>query len=56
VPLARILRISPRAQLAIDPSLYPQIQGGADTEFLFFLALTLGLTDGPPAASRRPSA
>jgi predicted glutamine amidotransferase len=36
--------------LAIDPSLYPQIQGGADTEFLFFLALTLGLTDDPPAA------
>jgi predicted glutamine amidotransferase len=36
--------------LAIDPSLYPHIQGGADTEFLFFLALTLGLTDDPPAA------
>jgi len=36
--------------LAIDPSLYPQIQGAADTEFLFFLALTLGLTDDPPAA------
>ena len=36
--------------LAIDPSLYPQIQGGADTEFLFFLALTLGLTEDPPAA------
>lgn len=36
--------------LAIDPSLYPQIQGGADTEFLFFLALTLGLSDDPPAA------
>jgi glutamine amidotransferase len=36
--------------LAIDPSLYPQIQGAADTEFLFFLALTLGLRDDPPAA------
>jgi glutamine amidotransferase len=36
--------------LAIDPSLYPQIQGQADTEFLFFLALTLGLKDDPPAA------
>jgi predicted glutamine amidotransferase len=36
--------------LAIDPSLYPQIQGQADTEYLFFLALTLGLTDDPPAA------
>jgi len=36
--------------LAIDPSLYPQIRGAADTEFLFFLALTLGLRDDPPAA------
>src|ERR1700760_300016 len=36
--------------LAIDPSLYPQIQGAADTEFLFFLALTLGLRDDPPTA------
>jgi predicted glutamine amidotransferase len=36
--------------LAIDPSLYPQIQGAADTEFLFFLALTLGLKDDPPTA------
>jgi predicted glutamine amidotransferase len=39
--------------LAIDPSLYPQIHGGADTEFLFYLALTLGLTDDPPAAVGR---
>ena len=36
--------------LAVDPSLYPQIQGQADTEILFFLALTLGLEDDPPAA------
>jgi glutamine amidotransferase len=36
--------------LAIDPSLYPQIQGAADTEFLFFLALTFGLRDDPPTA------
>ncbi len=36
--------------LAIDPSLYPQIQGTADTEFLFHLALTFGLMDDPPAA------
>ncbi len=36
--------------LAIDPSLYPLIQGTSDTEFLFHLALTLGLTDDPPAA------
>jgi predicted glutamine amidotransferase len=36
--------------LAVDPSLYPQIQGQADTEVLFYLALTLGLEDDPPAA------
>ena len=36
--------------LAVDPSLYPRIQGQADTEVLFFLALTLGLQDDPPTA------
>jgi glutamine amidotransferase len=36
--------------LAVDPSLYPYIQGQADTEVLFYLALTLGLQDDPPAA------
>ena len=37
-----------RAQL--DPSLYPHIKGQADTEVLFYLALTFGLEDDPPAA------
>ena len=36
--------------LAVDPSLYPEIQGQADTEVLFFLALTFGLQDDPRAA------
>ncbi|MGO9822943.1 MAG: class II glutamine amidotransferase [Solirubrobacteraceae bacterium] len=36
--------------LAVDPSLYPGIRGQADTEVLFFLALTFGLEDDPPAA------
>ena len=36
--------------LAVDPSLYPEIQGQADTEVLFYLALTLGLQDDPPTA------
>src|SRR5580658_5801236 len=36
--------------LAIDPSLYPEIKGQADTEVLFFLALTFGLEENPPAA------
>jgi predicted glutamine amidotransferase len=36
--------------LAVDPSLYPSIEGSADTEVFFFLALTFGLEDDPPAA------
>jgi glutamine amidotransferase len=36
--------------LDVDPSLYPLIQGQTDSEMLFFLALTLGLEDDPPAA------
>jgi predicted glutamine amidotransferase len=35
---------------AVDPSLYPEIRGQADTELLFHLALTFGLDDDPPAA------
>jgi glutamine amidotransferase len=33
--------------LAIDPGLYPDIQGTTDSELLFFLALTFGLTEEP---------
>jgi predicted glutamine amidotransferase len=36
--------------LAVDPSLYPRIRGQADSEVLFYLALTLGLEDDPPSA------
>ena len=39
--------------LAVDPSLYPQIAGQTDSEILFFLALTFGLQDDPPAAIER---
>jgi glutamine amidotransferase len=39
--------------LAIDPSLYPGIRGTADTEILFYLALTFGLEDDPPEAVAR---
>jgi predicted glutamine amidotransferase len=35
--------------LAVDPSLYPSIEGSADTEVMFHLALTFGLEDDPPA-------
>jgi len=36
--------------LAIDESLYPDINGQTDTEVLFNLALTFGLEDDPPDA------
>ena len=39
--------------LAIHPSLYPDISGSTDTETFFFLALTFGLEDDPPAAVER---
>jgi predicted glutamine amidotransferase len=36
--------------LAVDPSLYPSIEGSTDSEVFFYLALSLGLEDDPPAA------
>jgi predicted glutamine amidotransferase len=39
--------------LAVDPSLYSEIEGSTDSEVFFFLALTLGLEDDPPAAVAR---
>lgn len=38
---------------AVDPALYPLIEGSTDTEVFFYLALTLGLQDDPPAAVAR---
>jgi predicted glutamine amidotransferase len=35
--------------LAVDPSLYVDIEGSTDSETFFFLALTLGLEHHPPA-------
>ena len=39
--------------LAVDESLFPHIKGQADTEVLFYLALTFGLDDDPPEAVAR---
>ena len=39
--------------LAVDPSLYPEIEGSTDSEVFFYLALTLGLEDDPPKAVER---
>jgi predicted glutamine amidotransferase len=38
---------------AVDPSLYPHIEGSTDSELFFHLALTFGLEDDPPAAVER---
>ncbi|MET4636825.1 class II glutamine amidotransferase [Mycetocola sp. 2940] len=39
--------------LAVDPSLYPDIEGSTDSEVFFFLALTFGLAEDPPGAVAR---
>ena len=39
--------------LAVDPALYPDIEGSTDSELMFFLALTFGLTEDPPGAVAR---
>ena len=35
---------------AVDPSLYPEIEGSTDSETFFYLAMTLGLEDDPARA------
>ncbi len=35
---------------AVDPELYPYIEGSTDSETMFFLALTFGLQKDPPGA------
>jgi glutamine amidotransferase len=39
--------------LAVDESLYPEIEGTTDSEAMFFLALTFGLEDDPVGAVER---
>jgi predicted glutamine amidotransferase len=39
--------------LAVDPELFPEIEGTTDSELLFHLALTLGLEHDPPQAVQR---
>jgi glutamine amidotransferase len=39
--------------LAVDPSLYPFIEGSTDSETLFYLALTFGLEESAPTAVAR---
>ena len=39
--------------MAVDPELFPEIEGSTDSEMFFFLALTFGLEDDPHAAVAR---
>ena len=39
--------------LAVDPALFPDIEGSTDSELFFYLALTFGREQDPPAAVAR---
>jgi predicted glutamine amidotransferase len=51
--IADFHRVRRELVLAVDPGLYPSIEGSTDSEVFFFLALTMGLEDDPPAAVER---
>jgi glutamine amidotransferase len=51
--IARFHDVKRELLLAVDPSLFPEVEGSTDSEAFFFLALTFGLEDDPPAAVAR---
>jgi glutamine amidotransferase len=51
--IQRFAEMRRELMLAIDPTLFPSIQGSTDSEVLFNLALTFGLDDDPVAAVER---
>jgi glutamine amidotransferase len=51
--IADFHRVKRELVLAIDPDLYPAVEGSTDSEVFFHLALTMGLEDDPPAAVER---
>jgi glutamine amidotransferase len=46
-------RVKRDLAFAVDPSLYAEIEGSTDSELFFYVALTFGLQDDPPAAVER---
>ena len=48
--IARFHDMKRELMLAVDPSLYSDVEGSTDSEAFFFLALTFGLEDDPPGA------
>jgi predicted glutamine amidotransferase len=51
--IARFQDVKRELMLAIDPSLYACVEGSTDSEAFFFLTLTFGLENDPPAAVAR---
>jgi glutamine amidotransferase len=51
--VAQFHRLKRDLLLAVDLELFPAIEGSTDSELMFFLALTFGLRDDPPAAVAR---
>ena len=48
--IARFPEVKRDLVLAVEPALFPEIEGSTDSELLFFLALTFGLEQDPAAA------
>ena len=51
--IADFHRVKRELVLAVDPELYPSIEGSTDSEVFFHLALTMGLEEDPPGAVAR---
>jgi glutamine amidotransferase len=51
--IAEFHRLRRDLALAVDPRLYPDIEGSTDSEMMFYLAITFGLEEDPPAAVAR---
>ncbi|WP_436776337.1 class II glutamine amidotransferase [Yinghuangia sp. YIM S09857] len=51
--IAEFHRLRRDLALAVDPALFPDIEGSTDSELMFFLALTFGLEQDPPSAVAR---
>ncbi|MFJ1729678.1 class II glutamine amidotransferase [Streptomyces sp. NPDC088254] len=51
--IAEFHRMRRELALAVDPGLFLDIEGSTDSEMMFFLALTFGLEEDPPAGVAR---
>jgi glutamine amidotransferase len=51
--IAKFPRVKRDLVLHVDPELFPLIEGSTDSEVFFYLALTYGLAEDPPAAVAR---